>query len=802
MGTALKENKVLERISLANNNVCGDAAMVIADSLHSNEVIKIIDMSHNPVGQSGVRSLMGTMQTCTVEGRSIIVDGCSFQVNSVHDFDPKKANGNYRLTLEVPYEHAIAQEILTLARSLAPPLSMQGRNCDDADSSSSSSSDDDDWNECNSGIDNISNQDGSEGEKQGEFFNLPRSADLEFAKMAKVRMSKENEFEKESHNFEAKEVENIEKRIQVGKMGRPKTGPKSPTMESSRQRLTATQPRNEVRKNVYSNTEAAAQAVAAGMKKRRRLTAQQRGTLTPSQYKKMAAAAQLVGNAQKATSLARKGSKANMRKRSNVLIQAVFVEMYDKEQWCLENVKLNQKLVPHNGRSLAWTLPDEGVLEFCFNGSKMLQIVSKGTKAVRDAMRETGFSHIYRVVKKAMEKDPKEALQVVTSSADMDVYYTSTQAIAIAELFDRVSDARLEAVRYLFTRIVDTEKRDMLFELLHPVHQAQMQKMMGKIAQFNEENPTGSYYLDLEKPEDYNIALRLISINKDQVRKRRKRRLGSLPDLSQHSNWCAFRNLRFWPRCGQNFDELPVSIRDDIPEMVRRKAQQMGETPKPIDFMWDSTYEFPQQGILELDFVVWTRPPKRAQDMALRENGSDASKFDNIAFNNRFDTLVEALNLHRFAEEKCLWLRTVSTAFYFTSAQALELAQIVSKSDYLALLYHSLPGYVASAYLCEVLVFLFPRIVDLEEFISLVATLYPYEQITIRDRLGPLALLNPANPRGQWELDLESPDGNHVAAFFVYNKTFDGCKWENEMLNGHRFIMPTSWIQEILAGEC
>ena len=98
-------------------------------------------------------------------------------------------------------------------------------------------------------------------------------------------MSKENEFEKESHNFEAKEVENIEKRIQVGKMGRPKTGPKSPTMESSRQRLTATQPRNEVRKNVYSNTEAAAQAVAAGMKKRRRLTAQQRGTLTPSQYK-------------------------------------------------------------------------------------------------------------------------------------------------------------------------------------------------------------------------------------------------------------------------------------------------------------------------------------------------------------------------------------------------------------------------------------------------------------------------------------------------------------------------------------
>ena len=183
--------------------------------------------------------------------------------------------------------------------------------------------------------------------------------------------------------------------------------------------------------------------------------------------------------------------------------------------------------------------------------------------------------------------------------------------------------------------------------------------------------------------------------------------------------------------------------------------------------------------------------------MALRENGSDASKFDNIAFNNRFDTLVEALNLHRFAEEKCLWLRTVSTAFYFTSAQALELAQIVSKSDYLALLNHSLPGYVASAYLCEVLVFLFPRIVDLEEFISLVATLYPYEQITIRDRLGPLALLNPANPRGQWELDLESPDGNHVAAFFVYNKTFDGCKWENEMLNGHRFIMPTSWIQEI-----
>ena len=89
-GTALKENKVLERISLANNNVCGDAAMVIADSLHSNEVIKIIDMSYNPVGQSGVRSLMGTMQTCTVEGRSIIVDGCSFQVTASMILIPRK----------------------------------------------------------------------------------------------------------------------------------------------------------------------------------------------------------------------------------------------------------------------------------------------------------------------------------------------------------------------------------------------------------------------------------------------------------------------------------------------------------------------------------------------------------------------------------------------------------------------------------------------------------------------------------------------------------------------------------------
>ena len=90
-----------------------------------------------------------------------------------------------------------------------------------------------------------------------------------------------------------------------------------------------------------------------------------------------------------------------MRKRSNVLIQAVFVEMYDKEQWCLENVKLNQKLVPHNGRSLADT-PDEGVLEFASMDPRCCRSYQRVLKLSETQCARLAY-HIYRVVKKAME---------------------------------------------------------------------------------------------------------------------------------------------------------------------------------------------------------------------------------------------------------------------------------------------------------------------------------------------------------------------------------------------------------------
>ena len=788
IGTSLRQNCILKKLNVSKNRIASDAAMVIADSLLTNECLEELNMSENPIGQSGVRTLVGTMQTSKIR-RDIIVDGCSFQVANVRDFDPKKANGNYCLSLEIPYEHAVAQEILTLVRSLAPPASMQV-NSDDEDSSSSEEDSDEEGDE-----------EGSEEESDDDVF-MPTSRDLSVARLAKVFKSKEDIFDMESHNFEAEAVANQGSlKIQVGKMGKPKTSPKSPNAKmaelDSKTRLSTNRSKSPVaEKSVYGNTEKATQRRRSSVSKRRRLTAQQRGTLTASQYKQLIMRKTV--NA-KSGGIPGLGKRIDMRKRSFKMINAVFVEMYDKERWCLEHVKFNQKPVANNARSLAWKLPESGTLEFTFNGSKMLQVASNGSKVARDAMRDTGFSAVYRVVRSSIEKSEREALQVVTSSADQNVFYTSTQAIALAELFDALSESRLHAVRYLYTRIVDAEKRDVLMDLLQPAHQAQMQKLMGKISQFNEENATGYYYLDLSKEEEYNIALRLFDINKEQVRKRKKRQCGSLPDLSQHGNWCAFRNLRYHPCRGQNFDELPESIRDDIPEMVRRKAQQMGEKPKPIEFMWDATYKFPRQGVLELDFVVWNRPPKSAASMALRyssEIGDDDGAFEGIAFGNVYETLKECIRLHRFAEEKLLWLKTVSTAFYFRAEQAFQLAALVSESDFLALLSHSLPGYVRSAYFVEVLVFLFPRVVDLEEFIKSVSTLYPYEQIALRDRLGPRALLDPAKPDGHWQLDLGDPDGNSVAAFMVLNKCM-GAGWENESLNGHRFIMPAPWMEEI-----
>jgi hypothetical protein len=85
------------------------------------------------------------------------------------------------------------------------------------------------------------------------------------------------------------------------------------------------------------------------------------------------------------------------------------------------------------------------------------------------------------------------------------------------------------------------------------------------------------------------------------------------------------------------------------------------------------------------------------------------------------------------------------------------------------------------SYRTELVVSLFPRLLDLHNFEMVLEVLSPYEVAAVICRVGYLAVFNPCKPEGSFELDLGRPEERFVVKLLVILGIFEpGNNFINE----------------------
>ncbi|GLD96601.1 hypothetical protein PINS_up005284 [Pythium insidiosum] len=117
IGEALLSNTRLEKLNLSNNNVPAQGAQAIASALKLNDYITQVNLDGNPLGQTGGRALLHAVASCSERQLQISMEGCNFDLSDADAFDPSETTGNYNLNMSIPYERAVALELLRIANT-------------------------------------------------------------------------------------------------------------------------------------------------------------------------------------------------------------------------------------------------------------------------------------------------------------------------------------------------------------------------------------------------------------------------------------------------------------------------------------------------------------------------------------------------------------------------------------------------------------------------------------------------------------------------------------------------------------
>ncbi|KAG7396604.1 NLR, CARD domain-containing protein 3 [Phytophthora boehmeriae] len=122
VGDALLSNTTLRHLDMSHNNIPSQGALAIASALKINIKLPLTQLSlgGNPLGNMGGRALLHAAAACAVNKKlSISLEECNFDAAAGGEgsFDPADPTGSYDLSLEVPYERAIALELLRVANT-------------------------------------------------------------------------------------------------------------------------------------------------------------------------------------------------------------------------------------------------------------------------------------------------------------------------------------------------------------------------------------------------------------------------------------------------------------------------------------------------------------------------------------------------------------------------------------------------------------------------------------------------------------------------------------------------------------
>eukprot|EP00741_Cyanophora_paradoxa_P018362 tig00000204_g17729.t1 len=237
----------------------------------------------------------------------------------------------------------------------------------------------------------------------------------------------------------------------------------------------------------------------------------------------------------------------------------------DEGAECWKNARFNGRPFPlPEPHALAYALPDAGTLE---------------VEYVHLRVQADGLGYLskraFEVFTRSVQGDAK-GLAALTKIASHDVYFTTQQ---IAGVLARIGDStlRVQAMAHVFSRILDFENLHGLVVSM-PEHEARaVRHLIGQLYYFNPRNPTGHYKLSLENPFDRRIALQLQEMgNKEKLVRK-------------------------------NFAD---TSRDGRRETWRNEALN------GYPFQYKPSYEIPQNGVLELDYVCTAPVPTTARPMA------------------------------------------------------------------------------------------------------------------------------------------------------------------------------------------
>uniref|UniRef100_K3WJ75 EF-hand domain-containing protein n=1 Tax=Globisporangium ultimum (strain ATCC 200006 / CBS 805.95 / DAOM BR144) TaxID=431595 RepID=K3WJ75_GLOUD len=117
IGESLLSNTFLEKLNLSNNNIPAHGALAIASAIKLNQRLTYVNMDGNPLGQTGGRGLLHAVAACTERQLQVSMEGCNFDLTDADAFDPAESTGTYDLNMEIPYERAVALELLRVANT-------------------------------------------------------------------------------------------------------------------------------------------------------------------------------------------------------------------------------------------------------------------------------------------------------------------------------------------------------------------------------------------------------------------------------------------------------------------------------------------------------------------------------------------------------------------------------------------------------------------------------------------------------------------------------------------------------------
>jgi hypothetical protein len=141
------------------------------------------------------------------------------------------------------------------------------------------------------------------------------------------------------------------------------------------------------------------------------------------------------------------------------------------------------------------------------------------------------------------------------------------------------SSIRITMLSQLFSSIVDRHAFEKIEAKLHASELIMLRKELGALYEYNEENPTNHYKLNMARKYDRQLANKILELNNDE---RAERKGKGLFDTSDAGFFMNFRN----------------------------------ETIDGRKFVWTGTWTIPTTGVLEFDYVSTTRPHFGARAMS------------------------------------------------------------------------------------------------------------------------------------------------------------------------------------------